>query len=260
MRRLLFASPLLLLLAPAANATVLWRGDFSTGDISQWTSPQSDALPGQSWDPHRLSIITTVHPPDNPRALQVILNAGDIAWNTNHTPPIYMGSRTEVTHAAVLGEGAERWYRWEAFFPSIYAVNDGKGGGAVFTQWHHTSPTQGEPGSPPILFSALTNQLQLVHVPYLNSQAADVLWQTPLIKEQWHTFVLHVIFSSNPSAGLVDLTYDGQHVLSQNTNTLFPGFTDYLKMGLYRRPNATPSDLILLANMVEATAASDVGL
>jgi hypothetical protein len=256
MRRLLFAA--FLLLAPAAHANVLWRGDFSTGDLSQWTSPQSAAPPGHSWDPSRLSVVTTQHPPDDPHALQITLNAGDVAWNTNHNPPIYMGSRSEVTHPSPLGEGAERWYYWEVYFPANYGVNDGKGGGAVFTQWHHTSPTKGEPGSPPLLFSAFTNVVQLVHVPRLNSTAAEVMWQAPLVKNQWHEFMVHIKFSSNPQLGLVEISYDHQTVLSRPMNTLFPGFTDYLKMGQYRRPNATPNDTIWISNVVEGTTEPDV--
>ena len=62
-----------------ANAAVLWRGDFSTGNLSQWDSTEAAA-------PNRLQVVTSPVRA-GPYALRVEVDQGDF---------IYGGTRAEL--------------------------------------------------------------------------------------------------------------------------------------------------------------------
>lgn len=242
----------------AASAEPLWRGDFSTGDLSQWNGAQSASPRGEHWDPSRLTVVPA---PDQPSgyALRVTLAHGDVAYNVRHDPPVPLGNRAELTRARpLLREGDERWYRFQVHFPEEFAVDDGHGGGAVFLQWHHTSD-HGEPGSPPLLFSATTDDLRIVTVPHLGSEEADAFASWPHRKGHWRDLVVHVRFSSSSSDGLIEAWCDGTQVASGPAMTLFPGYDAYMKMGLYRRPSAKETNVVWFTGMVEGRSAAEVG-
>lgn len=242
-RRLWLAA--LLLGSTAVQATVLWRGDFSTGDLSQWSGWQAPAL-------DRLAVVPARNPAG--QALRVTLKAGDVAWNQAHTHAL--NNRAELVRGETLGEGAERWYHYGVLFPPDFAVTDGKDGGAVFTQFHHVNAS-GEPGSPPLMLVAMTDRIDVVQVPYLNAPRGVVLGSAPQAKGRWRDVELHVVFSSDPSAGLVELWLDGKPVVSRHVATLFAGYTNYLKLGLYRRPTAVETNVVWFDRMVEGTTRQD---
>ncbi len=249
------------LMVSSANATVLWNGGFSGGDLSHWGDKQTAVEPKCSlpYDPNRLTVVTDQPAGSgNAGALRITLNAGDEAFNCRHTPAISMNHRSELTKDGQLKEGDERWYSFTWFIPTTYAVTDGKGGGSVIAQFHHVNSSGDEPGSPPILFSALTDKLLVVQVPSLNSQNDTNLLSTPLPKGRWFTVVTHIKFSSSDSKGLIEVWIDGSKLLSKTTHTMFSGYTNYLKVGLYGRPTTIQSNQIFVAGVVEATTQADV--
>jgi len=219
----------LCLLSGAASAKVIWRGDFETGDLSQWT--------GLNGLLSRLTVVTD--PVRQGRyALRTELRQGDI--NSS-------GTRNELTLASSLFqevEGNDKWYAWSTLFPVDYPSNNTW---QVFTQWHHS----GCCGSPPVEFDVYGERIQLTH------DGGTVLWSTPLVRGVWHDFVVHVYWSS--TAGYVDLYYDSTKVLDhQATQTLYPGEYTYLKQGLYRNANITQVGIVYHDGMVMGTSLADV--
>ena len=86
-----------------------------------------------------------------------------------------------------------------------------------------------------------------------------VLWSTPLVRGVWHDFVFHVIWSSNPDLGLVELWYDGTKVIEAKAwQTLYPGETNYLKQGLYRDSAIQPTAVVYHDGMTIGTTLADV--
>ncbi len=219
----------LCLLSGSASAKVIWRGDFETGDLSQWT--------GMNGLVSRLTVVTD--PVRQGRyALRTELRQGDV--NSS-------GTRNELTLAAPQFqevEGNDKWYAWSTLFPADYPSNNTW---QVFTQWHDS----GCCGSPPVEFDVLGERIQLAH------NGGTVLWSTPLVRNQWHDFVVHVYWSS--TAGYVDLYYDGSKVLDhQATQTLYPGEYTYLKQGLYRNATITQVGVVYHDGMVMGTSLADV--
>jgi hypothetical protein len=247
----------LLAFAARAKGEVLWRADPTFDDVGRWDEQQSAAPAGMPASADRLGSSRSPVPGESQPVIRVILRAGDVAWNPRHTPPRPLGNRSELVHLPYIGEGEQRWYRWRVFFPTDFAVTDGRGGGAVFAQWHHWSPT-GEDGSPPLLFTAMTDAIRLVGVPGLLSQESLTLAEIPQVKGRWRTFVFHVMFSADAARALTELWVDGRRVPTKRAATLFPGYDAYLKMGLYRRPTARENNVIYFDSIVEATRREDV--
>ena len=214
----------------AASANVLWRGDYETGDLSQW-----DKVDGLA---SRLTVESSVvH--QGSKALRVELHQGDVSSS---------GTRNEVVlsdPAHFESEGNDRWYAWSTLFPADYPSNDTW---QVFTQWHHT----GCCGSPPVEFSVIGEHIQLEH-----DGSAEVLWTAPLVRGVWHDFVVHVFWSSTD--GYVELYYDGAKVLGKTSvQTLYPGEQAYLKQGLYWNAAITSVGVLYHDGMVTGTTLADV--
>jgi MYXO-CTERM domain-containing protein len=218
------------LTAVRARATVLWRGDFSTGDLSQWNATEEAATD--------LQVQTEVAPATAKYALDVTVHPGDIVNN---------GNRAEVDYTADKpAEGDDRYYHWQTMFPSDYqSASDWQ----IFTQWHQYNTG----GSPPLAIMTWGNEVKL-------GNNEDVyFWTTPLPLGSWHDFIIHVTWSSSASVGGVEVWYDGQHVLPFTpAATLFPGDSVYLKQGMYRSQTVDYDQTLYHAGMTVATTLADV--
>ncbi|HTO96061.1 MAG TPA: polysaccharide lyase, partial [Myxococcales bacterium] len=228
--RSLALSALLLSLATSVSASVLWKGDYETGDVSQWSGV--DGLPA------RLTIVQS--PAHQGRyALRAELHQGDVASNgTRNELRLSDSGFNEV-------EGNERWYAWSTLFPSDFPAPTGAW--QVFTQWHHS----GCCGSPPVELDVEGETIQLAH-------DGATVWSAPLVRGVWHDFVMHVLWSSSGS-GFVELYYDGTKVLDHTAmQTLHSGEYAYLKQGLYRDASISPVGVVYHDGMVMGTSLADV--
>jgi hypothetical protein len=242
---------------PSARADLLWQATPTASDVGRWDRLQSAAPYGYDSSPDRIAPSSSPVPGEKKQVIRITLRAGDVAWNPRGWRPVAMGNRSEMVHLPYVSEGDERWYHWRVFFPRDFAVTDGKKGGAVFVQWHHWNQT-GEPGSPPLLFSARTGDIQLISVPELNSEEAITIASVPQQKGRWRDFLFHVRFSSDPRRALSELWVDHRPVRVEQKATLFPGYSNYLKMGLYRRPTAREDNVIYFDEIAEGTSRRDV--
>lgn len=229
-----------LLLAAQVQAEVVWRGDFETGDKSQWDSEQS-------MGPDRLQVV------DDPvrqgaYSLRVEVRQGDDPINAS-------GNRNELVKHDGSSEGTEYYYAWSTLWPSDYPLTPTW---QVFTQWHHP----GSSGAPPVRFVlGYSGYPEYNDTIFFVVNGSDNLWtMAPLTLGVWHDFILHIKWSANASVGFVELWYDGQLVLPKTyIRTLFNSEdTNYLKMGLYRDEATQPTAVLYHDAMVQATTFDDV--
>lgn len=229
--RAILVSLLATLMPALAWAGVVWRGDFETGNTSQYTRVQQVSA-------DRLQVVTS--PVLQGRyALKATVRQGDDPINSS-------GNRNELVYQGYEKEGSEYYYRWQVLFPQDYpSVKTWQ----VFTQWHH----DGCCGSPPVEFFVYGEELRFT----LTDSVTP--WKTALVRGKWQDFILHVKWSPEPSVGFVELWHNGQRVLSRYAHaTMYPGNGIYLKMGLYRSDTVQPVGTVYHDGFVQGTRLEDV--
>lgn len=233
MTRLLKLAPFALLLPTIASASVVWRGDFETGNLSQWDREQKVAS-------DRLLVVDS--PVREGRyAMKVTVRKGDDPINAS-------GNRNEVLSLKREAAGSEFFYKWSTLFPSSFPRSPKW---ALFTQWHH----DGNGGSPPLEFYVVDDKLTL----RLGGSSGKIVWTAPMQREHWNDFVLHVKWSPNPKVGFVELYHDGKLVLPRTmVATQYAGQGNYLKLGLYRDESISPDGIVFHDGFIQATRQEDV--
>jgi MYXO-CTERM domain-containing protein len=210
---------------------ILWRGDFETGDRSQFTGAQMVSA-------DRLQVVTS--PVAEGRyALKATVRQGDDPINSS-------GNRNELVYQGREKEGSEYYYRWKVMFaedfPSVRTWQ-------LFTQWHH----DGCCGSPPVEFFVYGEEIRLT----LNDSVTP--WTTKLVRGVWHEFIFHVRWSPDPAVGFVELWHNGQLVLpKRHIGTMYAGDGIYLKLGLYRSDTVTQVGVVYHDGFMQATTLQDV--
>lgn len=207
--------------APATlPGRVTWRGDFSTGDASQWAGVQ--AKPGA---------ITIYRDPASGR------NVARFEVGPGDDPIRSGGERAEVSGAkgAVMEKtGTEAWYGWSTRFPAGF-VPTPRSYHNIFTQWHGSSGG----GAPNVSLTVNTTgprpmlclQLDGADTHHTLEHRIDLL---PLELGKWYDFKLHVRWAEDKT-GLIELWVDGKPLVTGlRTPTLFHGEDTYVKQGFYR--------------------------
>jgi hypothetical protein len=261
-----------LLIASVAQATVIWRGDFSTGDRTQWQ--RFHAAEAQ---PPRITVLPHTVVPDGANSEYVAkywLPVGDEADKLDVTTGDKIADkdykhRAELVHdKPLLNEGDERWYGWRVWIPPEWSVTDGKNGGAVIAQWHHGNMAKEDySGSPPLLFVAKTSTLEVQHCPQYLCPSTEYLYRGPLPKGQWIDFQMHAVFSSAKNLGTLEVWMNGEKIVDRihNIALMFPSqdggktfYQNYMLAGLYPRPTVQENLLIYQDGWIEATSREDL--
>ncbi|MBU8896423.1 carbohydrate-binding protein [Corallococcus sp. H22C18031201] len=228
--RLVAVVPFLPLLA---SANPLWKGDFETGNTSQWTREQSVSA-------SRLQVVTDVVR-EGRYALKATVHQGDDPINGS-------GNRNELLYLSQETQGDEYFYKWSTLFPNGYPSADSW---QVFTQWHQ----EGCCGSPPLEFFVRGEQMNM----RVGGVNGPILWKAPIDRGNWHDFVLHVKWSPNPKEGFVELYHNGTLVVPKTFGAnQFGSDKNYLKQGLYRDASIGPEASVYHDGFVMGTSLEDV--
>src|SRR6266851_9036347 len=177
-----------------AFADVNCRGNFETGDIWQWSERE-------------------VASPDRIYVVNDPLREGYYAAQVNLYPGDYVngGHRAELVYLTHEWEGSEFYYRWSTLFPWDFPSSSLW---QVFTQWKQEGCCR-----PPIEFAIEGETIRV------NTNGPDerTWWNAPLVRGQWHDFIFHVRWSSDPWYGFIELWYGGNLVIPQsNVATMNP--------------------------------------
>ncbi|WP_257453963.1 heparin lyase I family protein [Archangium lipolyticum] len=215
------------------SSGVVWRGDFETGDHSQWTRAQMVSA-------DRLQVVSS--PLRQGRyALKATVRQGDDPINAS-------GNRNELVRMTREPTGSEYYYKFSTMFASDFpSVKTWQ----LFTQWHH----EGGSGSPPVEFYVYSEEIRL----NIGGDPGVIVWKTPLVRSQWQDFILHVKWSPDPSVGFVELYHNGKLVLPKRyIATQYSGMVNYLKVGLYRSDTITQVGTVYHDGWTMARNLSDV--
>lgn len=185
-----------------------WRGDFETGDFSQWEMVQRVAD----------DKIKVVEDPTRQGRYAARFEVGPHD-NIGDTDP-----RAELARALGEREGEDRYYRWFTYFDEDFPT-EYEDDFVTFTQWRALDESDDLTS-----FMIWGDEIEL--------RQEGTRWSTPLVKGVWHEFIYHVKWSPDPGVGFVELWYDGDHVLPPvhvRTMQGSPGSAvgNYVKQGLY---------------------------
>ncbi|HLL04948.1 MAG TPA: heparin lyase I family protein [Myxococcaceae bacterium] len=216
--------------APSTTSGVVWRGDFETGDYSQWSGKQIVSA-------DRMMAVTS--PVREGRySMKVTVRQGDDPINSS-------GNRNELTKMTREPLGSEYYYKWSTMFASDFPSASTW---QLFLQWHH----EGSSGPPPVEFFVYGEEIRL------NIRSTTV-WRAPLVRGVWQDFVFRVKWSPDARVGFVELYHNGKLALPRRyAATQFSGQLNYLKMGLYRNESISRTGVLYHDGFIMTKQASDV--
>ena len=218
---------------PPTGASVVWVGDFESGNHSQWTRTQMVSS-------DRLALVASPRRQGS-YAIKATVKQGDDPINSS-------GNRNELVKMTREAVGSEYYYRWSTMFDSTFpSVRTWQ----LFTQWHH----EGSSGSPPVEFYVYGEEIRL----NIGGSPGVIVWRTPLVRGQWQDFIFHVKWSPDSSVGFVELYLNGKLVMPKRfIATQFSGQLNYLKIGLYRSDTVAQPGIVYHDGWTMARKLEDV--
>jgi hypothetical protein len=209
------------------GSTVLFNGDFNTGNLSQWINLQTrdhNASPGNYCT---YSACVQGGGPGHPTAARFEVRPGDV-------PSFGGDERSEIRAIAAtdVHEGDERWVEFSLKVESDFIPPTGQNGGhhSIVSQWHD----EGAATTLHLDIDANKNLL-IGHRWEANKKIIG-----PLDPGSWHDYVVHAKFSKNAATGFVEAWRDGVQVVPRQARATMATDMAYLKMGLYRGAEPFP--------------------
>ena len=231
----------LLASSTSALATVVWKGDFETGDRSQYSRAQMVS-------PDRLQVVPSPRR-QGKYALRVEVRKGD-------DPIGASGYRNELVKFDNSREGTEYYYAWSTLWPKDYPM---AAAWQVVMQWHHP----GCCGAPPIRLvlgcSVQDCGVALPDTLFFIVDGKTVWKKAGLRLGEWQDFILHVKWSADRTRGFVELWHNDVLVLPKRmTRTMFSSSdVNYLKIGLYRDRSIQKTGVLFHDAVTQATTLAE---
>jgi len=219
----------------AAQAAPEWQGDFEPGDFSQWTLDPSNI--GNS------DGLSVVEEPvlEGSYAARIEIGQADVAVGG------LTRNELEYSPNPDTFEGSERFYALALRAGETPWGND----------WHSLWYWEGNPIFVPIMtLNVIGPQMQFRTL--LGEE--QELWNAPFVQEQWHEFVLHVMWSADPSVGFVELYYGGDIVVPvTNVQTMVqPGTPNFMHAGVLRSENIATNEVLYIDAVRSGATLEDV--
>jgi hypothetical protein len=204
-----------------ASASVTWRGDYESGNFSQWTLGVQQKVDGRA---------TIVSSPNRQGryAARYEVDPGD-----NNVVGSGTGERTEALTSQALTDGYdghENWYAWSTMFAPGFTSNSSMWN--AFTQFHQTGST-----GQAMQFDVVQNSIMFLSWggDFNNPTSCRATLDTNKQNGVWYDFVFHVKWSANPSVGFFEIFENGKLVVPRTyCPTLYSGQGVYMKQGYYR--------------------------
>jgi hypothetical protein len=214
--------------AGSGAARLVWKGDYESGDFSQWEG-----------------ILREDESPGTARIVRRPLAQGRYAARFALGPQTaFTGSRIEAHQGNVATSGgtygSEAWYRWAQFVPSGSSFARHRSFNHL-VQWH---PNVGCFGAA-LSVNGVARPVRLL----FNVRGGDIVrfggscelqyeraWDLgPLPRDRWLRFRLHIKWSADPNEGFVELWMNGARKIERTrVATAPPGVGHYVRQGLYR--------------------------
>ena len=200
-----------------SGGAMQWRGDFDTGNTSQWELETA----------RDYSLRVMDGGAGHTTAGRFEVRDGDT--------PVDSGERSEAKAPdwTDVSDGDERWYSFSMMFDRSFPVP--ADGWCDPMQWHTANADHSAAdGSPALNLQCGNNGDDKL---YLQVGDRELFPIGMLDRGVWHQYLLHVKFSNNPGVAFEEMYRDGQVVLPK-TSSKYANMTTpkaYLKIGMYRK-------------------------
>ena len=205
-----------------SSASILWQGDFETGDISQWNTPINPA--GLS--------VTGDCVFDGKHAGKVRLTGDDsFLWKGNK-----FLNRSEFNHRRAAGnthEGKETFFAFSFYLPKKLSEHKHELG-----YWESDKSWQQM-----LRFNIAGSELS-----FQESAAKDVLWKLPegAAPGQWHRVAMHIHWSTDPKLGSAEVWVNGKHMGKNHFKNLpAKDALMFTQIGILRTQEKTVEDILI---------------
>ncbi len=231
---------LLLLLASTApaHATVLWEGDFETGDVSQWDSSIALETNGR-----KNLVFVTDSVANGTKAAKITL-MDDIIFQP------YEQSRVEVKHVGLHTEnGEDSYFAWSFMVPADAEIRSNIGywestPTSKNTMTFHIEPSKSGGGTDVVFGTGDLGQTER--------------WRAKLALNVWHRMAIHNHWSQSDTDGRVNVWYDGVQVVTGATAVKRDSNKCFFQMGLHRSDPSPPIQVIYIDAAMEADSQADI--
>jgi Polysaccharide lyase len=206
---------------------VTWRGDFETGNWSQWGTYHVQTGPGAS-----ATIGTSAVRQGRYAAIFTVGRDGAQTGTKGERAQLWVNQ--EETRGY---EGEDVWYAWSTRIAPGSVLDSG--GWNDLTAWHHTGTV-----CPAPVHVAITGSTRMLRLDAWGGKLDERSCLNPFRKTwnfgrlkfgKWYDFVFHVKWSPDPNVGSVAMWINGKLVLpTVRAATLYSGQGVYLKQGYYR--------------------------
>jgi phosphatidylinositol-3-phosphatase len=236
---------------------IYWRGDFETGDLSQWAGVHF----GSAWDSDSSINVDTSPVRQGNYAAQFTVNTNPYGNPSDR-------AELSATQANTGGYAGQDWYySWSTYLPSHPNLTTGWADWTNLMQWmdlyHQCSPPAvvlimpGYRNNPPSKnpFFALVDQ------PMDNQNGCATLapkhqfYLGDVVYDQWVDFTVHIKWSVDPTIGYVELWMNGKQLIAkQYMRTLDTSGGVYQEAQLYRGDNWSGTNVVYHDNVIRHDA------
>jgi hypothetical protein len=225
-----------LLASNPVSAEMLWKGDFETGDLTQWDSTNLI----KTGDRDNLLFVTD-EVADGTKAAEITLRP-DVIFEP------YNQSRVEVKHHGLhTKNGEESYYAWSFMVPADAEIRSNIGYWESRVTSKNTMTFWIEPGQGGTVIKFGTGDL-----------GATLRWTAKLEINAWHRIAIHNVWSQDANVGKVDVWYDGAQVVSGASAVKRDENEVFFQMGLHRSDPADPVQVIYIDAAREATTQAEI--
>jgi hypothetical protein len=231
---------LALLSAPSiGSAEVLWRGDFETGDLTQWDS----LLNPTKGDRNNINVVMTpVH--GGTRAAEVVIHPDDLWQGNNH-------NRVELHYDAVdtrTAEGQTTYFSFYFRLPANAQTTNDIAYWETANSYQQSMAFWVEPGGGGTQLSFRTNH-----------PSGMMHYNGPLTIGAWHQLAMQILWSENAGTGRVSVWLDGEKIVDDVAAKTKPDSNRvFVQVGYHRNATAEPVETIYLDDAIEATSLAEV--
>lgn len=222
-----------------ARAQEVWRGDFETNDTSQWNGELNGTVGGSD----QITVVDDVVIEGSHAARIELVN--EAAWSNGL-------KRVELHHSPAEGrteEGDELYFAWSLYLPETLPTDPSQ----QIAYWE----TDGS-YSQLMAFTLIGTDLRFsTNHPDWTAHWTGSGVVTPAT---WHRIAMHIVWSTDPSVGTVDVWFDGEPVVTAaHAATLVDANSAFTQLGLLRgRIEFTDAPVIYLDDVVEGDSLASV--